>query len=37
VVYQDDQRVDIIVDRVGQLGERGEYWMGRCNTHFLQE
>jgi hypothetical protein len=24
-----DQMVDIIVDQAGQLGENGEYWMGR--------
>jgi hypothetical protein len=29
VVYQEDRMVGIIRDRVGQLGERGEYWMGR--------
>jgi hypothetical protein len=29
VVWQDDRMVGIIGDWVGQLGERGEYWMGR--------
>jgi hypothetical protein len=29
VVSLDDQMVGIIEDRVGQLGENGEYWMGR--------
>jgi hypothetical protein len=29
VVEQDDQDIGIIGDRAGQLGERGEYWMGR--------
>jgi hypothetical protein len=24
-----DRMVDIIGDRAGQLGENGEYWMGR--------
>jgi hypothetical protein len=29
VVYQDDQMGGIIGGRAGQLGENGEYWMGR--------
>jgi hypothetical protein len=29
VVYQDNRMVGIIGDRVGQLGENGEYWMRR--------
>jgi hypothetical protein len=29
VVYQDDRMVGIIGDRAGQLGENGEYGVGR--------
>jgi hypothetical protein len=35
VVYQDDQMVVIIGDWVGQLGESGEYWIGRKGSGLI--
>jgi hypothetical protein len=35
VVYQDGRIVGIIGDRVGQLGENGEYWMGRKGSGLI--
>jgi hypothetical protein len=29
------QMVDIIGDRVGQLGKNGEYWMGRKGSDLI--
>jgi hypothetical protein len=35
VVLQDDQMVGIIGDQAVQLGERGEYWMGRKESGLI--
>jgi hypothetical protein len=36
VVLQDDQMIGIIGDRTGQLGENGEYWMGRKGSGLIR-
>jgi hypothetical protein len=36
VVSQDDQMVGITGDRVGQLGENGEYWMLRKGSGMIR-
>jgi hypothetical protein len=35
VVRQDDRMIGIIGDQVGQLGENGEYWMGRMESGLI--
>jgi hypothetical protein len=35
VIYQDDRMVGIIGDQGGQLGENGEYWMGRKGSGLI--
>jgi hypothetical protein len=35
VVSQDDRMIGIIGDRAGQLGENGEYWMGRKESGLI--
>jgi hypothetical protein len=35
VVSQDDQMAGIIGDRARQLGESGEYWMGRKGSGLI--
>jgi hypothetical protein len=35
VVEQDDQMVGIIGDRVGQLWENREYWIGRKGSGLI--
>jgi hypothetical protein len=32
---QDDKMVGIIVDQAGQLGQNGEYWMGRLRVVWI--
>jgi hypothetical protein len=35
VAYREDRMVGIIRGRAGQLGENGEYWMGRKGSGLI--